>query len=341
MKRTLFLIIGVIAFALVLMTASPVLADNGPHGGYTATTDACAGCHRAHTAVGPALLVQNTSYALCMSCHGASATGAKTNVQDGLDTNANRSLRAGGFVNVTMNPAESLAGSTVQVLPVTSSHMITGGSNTVWGYGAINAAADAGATGISLTCTNCHNPHGRAGAGNTATYRILKGNNAGNQPLFGAQYAAVDLPDEAAKTYYTGANGDYFGDHGSMVGGTAINAVMTTWCIQCHTRYHAPYPAAPGSTDSGDAIFTYRHVTNNTATTGCVSCHPGGSGFYPACATCHMAHGTGVRMGDASGSDSWPDGATTPSGNNRSSLLKIDNRGVCWQCHVARGIAFP
>ncbi|MBI5839784.1 MAG: cytochrome c3 family protein [Chloroflexi bacterium] len=341
MKRTLFPIIGAIAFALVLMTASPVLADNGPHGGYTAATDACASCHRAHTAVGPALLVQSTSYALCISCHGSSATGANTNVEDGLDKSVNRSLRAGGFVNVTMNPAEGESGSTVQVLPVTSSHMVTGGSNTVWGYGAINAVPDAGAAGISLTCTNCHNPHGRAGAGNTATYRILKGSNAGNEPLFGSQDSTVDLPDEAAKTYYTGANGDYFGDHGSSVGGTMINAAMTSWCAQCHTRYHAPYPGAPGSTDSGDAIFAFRHVTNDTSTTNCMSCHPGFVGYYPGCVSCHMAHGTGVRMGSNSGSIPWPDGNNAPGGNNRSSLLRIDNRGVCWQCHVDRGIAFP
>lgn len=340
MKRTLCFAIGALSIVLLLASASPVRADNGPHGGYTATTDACAECHRAHTAGAHSLLVSDTT-SLCLSCHGSAATGAKTNVEDGLDTNANRSLRGGGFVNVTMNPAEDLAGSTVQVLPVTSSHEIGGGSNTVWGFGSIDANPNPGVTAVSLTCASCHNPHGRAGAGNTATYRILKGNNAANTPLFGAQNASVNLPDEAVKTYYTGANGDYFGDHGPMVGGVAINAVMTAWCAQCHTRYHAPYPATPGSTDSGDAIFKFRHVTNDTTTTNCMSCHPGFVSFYPGCVSCHMPHGTGVRMSSDSGSVPWPDGNPVPGGDGRSSLLRIDNRGVCWQCHVDRGIAFP
>jgi hypothetical protein len=38
-------------------------------------------------------------------------------------------------------------------------------------------------------------------------------------------------------------------------------------------------------------------------------------------------------MGTFSGSTTWPDGATTPNGNARSSLLRVDNRGVCELCH--------
>lgn len=343
MKRMLIPAISAVVIFLLLLTALPVRADNGPHGGYTPTTDACAGCHRAHTAAGPALLIQPSVSALCITCHGSAAAGANTNVADGLDESVNRSLRGGGFVNVIMNPAEDLPGSAIQVLPVTSSHMTNGGSNTVWGYGALSVAPNAGVTAISLTCTNCHNPHGRAGTGDAPTYRILKGNNPGNPALFGAQNSTVDVPDEGTKTYYTGVNGDYFGDHGSSVGGTAINAVMTSWCAQCHTRYHAP-SGIPGSTDSGDAIFKFRHVTNNTAITSCTSCHPFSGmrvGFYPGCVSCHMPHGTGVQMGMNSGSIPWPDGSTTPNGNERSALLRIDNRGVCWQCHIDRGIALP
>ncbi|MBI5934808.1 MAG: hypothetical protein HY867_13980 [Chloroflexi bacterium] len=340
MKQTLLVAIGALLFVLLSATVSPVHADNGPHGGYTATTDACAECHRAHTAAAHSLLVSDTT-SLCLSCHGAAATGARTNVEDGLDTTANRSLRGGGFVNVTMNPAENLPGSSVQILPVTSSHDVSGDSSTVWGYGSIDSNPNPGATSISLTCASCHNPHGRAGAGNAATYRVLKGNNASNTPLFGAQNASVNLPDEVVKTYYTGVNGDYFGDHGAMVGGVAINAAMTAWCAQCHTRYHGPYPATPGSTDSGDAVFKFRHVTNDTTTTSCMSCHPGFVSYYPGCVSCHMPHGTGVRMSSNSGSVPWPDGGLIPSGDNRSSLLRIDNRGVCWQCHVDRGISFP
>ncbi len=45
-------------------------------------------------------------------------------------------------------------------------------------------------------------------------------------------------------------------------------------------------------------------------------------------------HGTPASMGAYSGAVQWPDGTTTPNGNNRSSLLRVDNRGVCELCHV-------
>ena len=56
--------------------------------------------------------------------------------------------------------------------PVTSSHL---GEGTVWGNGPMGSAY-AGATGVELECTNCHNPHGNG------MYRIL-------QPLPGESWA--------------------------------------------------------------------------------------------------------------------------------------------------------
>ena len=38
-------------------------------------------------------------------------------------------------------------------------------------------------------------------------------------------------------------------------------------------------------------------------------------------------------MGTYSGIVAWPDLATAPSGDGRSSLLRLDNRGVCIGCH--------
>ena len=57
----------------------------------------------------------------------------------------------------------------------------------------------------------------------------------------------------------------------------------------------------------------------------------GSSGFShePVCLSCHEAHGTVATMNVSAGSAPWPNGTTTPSGNARSSLLRLDNRGVC------------
>lgn len=339
MRHRLLFALGLMV--LLCLPAGVALADAGPHGNYTATTDACAGCHRAHTAPAGQLLLDDTP-ALCYTCHGTGATGADTNVTDGLYTPLNRSLRAGGFTNVYMDA--DLTGP--QTLAVTSAHEDSGGLSTVWGYGAINAVADPGVGNVPLTCTGCHNPHGGAGSGGVATYRILKGNNAGNTPLFSdggatTEYASVDVPDESSKQYYTNANGTYAHDHGSYVGSQSIYATLTAWCGQCHTR-HKPLnltatPSGSGHTDSGDAIFAFRHATNVEDDLDCDSCHSSAHGNfmppYPACITCHVAHGTGVRMGGYSDNVAWPDGTTTPGSDARSALLRLDNRGVCQDCH--------
>ncbi len=346
-----------VVLALSLGSAQRVLADNGPHGGYTPATDRCAACHRAHSGRGAGLLTSTATLtdvsAFCYSCHSA-GTGAYTDARNGLflvgatveasyeNTSlpaSNRPLRGGGFDAVTMNP--DLAGS--RSLPVTSNHMVAGGSNTVWGYGSISSTPNVGAGGVSLTCTNCHNPHGNAGSGGTPTYRILKGNGNGNLPLFrysgGAPIAGVDVPDESgAKSYHvTDSTDNYFGQHGASVNGVNVYAALSRWCAQCHTRYDTSPSTMSGHTDSGDALFAFRHTSNDSSQSGCGSCHgsvhPLQIPPYPGCISCHVAHGTGARAGAKSGVVTWPGGGTDPSGNARSALLRLDNRGICQQCH--------
>src|SRR5512145_3298703 len=67
MRRYLILAIAALILGVGLPREPRVAsADAGPHGGgYTATTDACAGCHRAHTAQAPDLLM-DTTQALCL-----------------------------------------------------------------------------------------------------------------------------------------------------------------------------------------------------------------------------------------------------------------------------------
>ena len=184
MKKLLFaLVLGLI---LVLALASVAMADNGPHGGFAATTDACAGCHRAHSArVGSNSLLIIDEHALCMSCHDGS--GAGTNVQDGVYTQAGSnaytgggantkvegtdgaSLFGGGFTNALMattwsgaTTANPLFNATSKT--TTSTHGV-GVSGTVWGSGAENTANGS----LILECTSCHNPHGTSGYTNLTT----------------------------------------------------------------------------------------------------------------------------------------------------------------------------
>lgn len=113
-----FLIALALGIVLVLALATVASADNGPHGGFNGSTDACASCHRAHSAVSADgfLLVANDVYTLCTNCH--DGTGAYTNVVDGYyDTttaagpegkglggygDGSIGLFGGGFVNTRM-----------------------------------------------------------------------------------------------------------------------------------------------------------------------------------------------------------------------------------------------
>jgi hypothetical protein len=279
-------------------------------------------------------LLKNSAPDLCYSCH--DSTGADTDVVNGLYLAvAGRGLLGGGFVDATMDTNWDGASPPTAV---TSAHIMDGTAGTAWGNGAIGSGAGAG--NFSLTCTSCHNPHGKAGTGGTATYRILRPIPTGSGAPGG-----VDVPDETTKDYgVEDPSNHYFGQHYQW----EIDDGLSDWCSQCHTRYLAL--ADSGRTHSGDPIFSYRHMSQGWSSDpdGCLRCHfiNGQSSppnpynidpsiiMDPRCQTCHVSHGTSATMGAYSGAVSWPDGSSSPSGNERSSLLRLDNRGVCRMCHA-------
>lgn len=150
---------------------------------------------------------------------------------------------------------------------------------------------------------------------------------------------------------------------------------MAIWCASCHDRYHAQKTDSQGigSTNSGDLIFAYRHKTGDETpvwdpvdgryeTTSCgYSCH---NNTQLTCVACHVAHGTAAQMTPMVQAEPWPGtdgghydtlgngtrlgqgylptdsradfkGGHDYDGESRSTLLRIDNRGVCQNpsCH--------
>lgn len=199
-----------LAVAMVMLFTGVAFANFGPHGGYATTTDACAGCHRAHTSVSSvtwtdslsndhsALLVSNATKLsdFCYACHGEGAPGASTNVFSGIFdsgpstastttllpgqmyvTNSafNAPLNGGGFSQVPSG--------TTGFKNVTSMHNMDLGPQPVWGAGNSITILP------NLTCTDCHDPHG------SSNYRLLKDSVTGNN---GAQavggYDSGDMP---------------------------------------------------------------------------------------------------------------------------------------------------
>jgi len=330
----------------------------------------CASCHRAHTGQSPYLLVAASQADLCYTCHGDGGTGATTNVQSGVgyggagvmntttgnwvsansDGTITGALRGGGFDNARIGASEatkdiyqngtrwSARNQTIPALSTseksTSSHL--GGSNTMWGKGALTGTANPGevlTSSTRLACGSCHDPHGNN------QYRILKPVPDG--AVTGV--AAITIQDTVNKVYTTN-NYWTFGDpaatdtltkqylgatstvnptpivknlSATSAGVSSYAANVSAWCTQCHTRYLAPSGSWQNS--SGDAIFTYRHTGDN------VSAEANGRN----CAQCHVAHGSNAAMSVASEVE-YP-GGTTKSADSR--LLRVDDRGMCLMCH--------
>ncbi len=294
--------------------AVPASGDNGPHvkdAGLVA--DTCAACHRAHTAQAP-MLLKEPQTTLCYTCHGSAATGADTDVEDGVGySGAGRSggvagaLRGGGFKYALIGSGNPSGNGYVGNIPVrssgadvTSTHSIDSSDQTAWGNGPISATADYGKV-IPLRCGSCHDPHGNG------NYRILR-----PVPMDSGAATGVTIADAATKAYTTS---NYWRVEDVNAPGFIAN--ISAWCATCHTRYLASAESA--TTDSGDAVYSYRHRSDQT------------SQGSANCIQCHVAHGSNASMGMTSAGVRNPDG--TPAAGADSRLLRIDNRGVCQMCH--------
>lgn len=345
MKRLLLIGAGS-ALMFTMGGVGPAQADGGVHystAGAEGTTFSltsagagrCAGCHRAHTAEASYLLKQ-AQPALCYSCHSTGGMGAGTDVTNGRNAGTGDALRGGGFdfaligagaATKTLGLADPAHGGRIAhsaTVPVgaseatTSKHQIDGTtSGTMWGNGAISATVNPGKAAVTLECGSCHDPHGNG------NYRILK-------PVPNDSDAAVEvnIPDAQVKKYTTA---DYWlvTDRSVPVtkGGALPAAGVTDgyianasqWCSQCHTRYLAG--SGSWRTDSGDALFTYRHRSDRTDREGVER---------PNCIQCHVSHGSNAAMSGSAADVAFP-GAATGSADSR--LLRIDNRGTCVACH--------
>ena len=325
MKRHLALLglTLVVVAAVWFGVAAVASANGGPHGNYTPTTDACAGCHRAHTAQGPFLLKATSTYALCTSCHGAAGSGANTNVDDGKYLSTRDDTLANGNVGAANTPDNSdlLGGGfqTYKGITVTSSHDPTGATTAAWGFGVARGAT--GNLSTALDCASCHNPHG------STNYRIF------NETIEGNAVSVAQVDEGAAKDYDTEQWG----------------AGYNTLCAACHGAYHVTQAGAVSidaaskiASQYGNATSTWAHrvgmsyVYGTNANPETVGFSGGGPVTYTlplaqsgtvdevVCTTCHIPHGTSAQMtGFAVGQSAAGD----------SALLRLDNRGVCEVCH--------
>lgn len=312
----------------------PAHADNGPHisgVGQIAGAHGCDGCHRANT-LKAALGVTTSSDGLCLTCHGPSASGASTNVIDGIGyavdgsqtgskETAHAALRGGGFSHALIGSAKAtkdtyLCGTSLraknQNIPVLAAGQVTTSSHRVAGITALGGIASTAAddTAVVLQCTSCHDPHGNG------NYRILRSLPAGTGTSTPA--APVRIPDARVKIYTT-TNYWLTGDSGvptyvnGVLGGTGVPdgfiGNIAQWCTTCHTARHSNPNSKMGTGEN--------------------------------CITCHVAHGSNASMSGAGARTSMSgaeivqvktsDDLAAPCVSSR--LLRVDNAAACLMCH--------
>jgi predicted CXXCH cytochrome family protein len=358
----------VLAVGAALGFGAVAQANGGPHGGYGADTDKCAGCHRAHTAIGAELLVAEDEYALCTSCH--DGTGADGNVLEGeyLTDSGIKRLNGGGFETMPMlgYPGDT-GGSPVE--EVTSTHTVEGlgdsdGVGTAWG--SLGASGEGPGVSGTLECSSCHNPHG------STNYRILKDTDSGHGAPPGWWNGGEDGSTDAATCSDTIDNGsadgadlaDASGDcqwrylkswqnsqvlaTGNLIAAGGVDKYatgnyanytegMNAFCASCHTEYltasgsAGTASAAYDAGDGNDAVPRFRHAVMRSA-----------SGSADGVLR-RAAFDRKTDDGDAlSWTDTDLDGAWDPGEalNETPSVNETARSGfTCLTCHFAHGSA--
>jgi predicted CXXCH cytochrome family protein len=333
---------------------------NWTHGQFSATTDACAGCHVAHAAQMPNLLKQGpTQTHFCFLCHGDGATSAPYDVKDGYTRTAVSGAvypsTAGGFVYQFVDTNGNYAVDAGELRPVTSRH-------NVWGFvygdesGAVQDTPDKyywipggsnGFTGDGFVCTSCHDPHD-GGAVPDGGYITGSATNPNPRLL----RRSITVQDATYTSLYVKFWGSWEEDENKgSYHVTAYDSRISEWCGACHNKLQTD--DAGNKAGEGEAIRYFgmwRHPIGSHVLRGSVTDESLATGTpvlkglncgarQVGCLSCHRAHSSAVVMEEGSWAASWPreaaDPATGKAQGETSALLRMDNRGTCYNCHGA------
>jgi predicted CXXCH cytochrome family protein len=264
------------AAMMLFAMSGTALANYGPHGGYDADTDACAGCHRAHSAVSEitydtppeadggeknALLIGTTATTLkefCYTCHADAGTGATTNVSAGT-LSGSGVLNGGGF--------DTMGGAAVS-----STHDVSGAGGLAWGGGVDGDFNDGpGIMVAGFDCASCHDPHG------SSNYRILK-DTVNGVAVGGYDGTFASATDPDPQPFVVSNETSY------PTGGFRLHVTAST--LGYTPNYtSAQYAKAPSYATSGVTPPVTVPATPATATNT-------GAGISGWCAACHTTYNT-------------------------------------------------
>ena len=184
----------------------------------------------------------------------------------------------------------------------------------------------------------------------TANYADIDGGNTSPNNLAPATQPATPQtgdawnggPQDNSTIAYNTVKENWYGNY---------TTAGSQWCATCHTRYNADGGAA--LMNSGDAVFTFRHAVYKLIVPGKVgnvpatingqpgwlttangTLDPSGTSHGPKCLTCHLGHGSNAAMSTLITDQSSPGVGQVAAPHLNSSLLRLDNRGVCEACHA-------
>ncbi|HIE12402.1 MAG TPA: hypothetical protein EYP63_03100 [Desulfotomaculum sp.] len=350
MSRAKLYLVLAVAMVCTLAFAAPAFAWT--HGQFDATTDACAGCHVAHAAEAPKLLKTGpTQTHFCFLCHGDGGASAPYDVKIGKTQVGSTvyASTAGGFCEqqgtalTSRHNVWGLVGETGSVIDETYKQFFVPGSTQQF-------------TGSGFVCGSCHDPHAGGGVPDADGYidgrvginpRLLRKSITVGSVTYSGLNVAFGFETVGTFTY-----GNPSVDSGVY---RVIEYVYgsTPWCGACHFKFKAP--EGSGGTPGPKYYDMYRHAFdldlydvvrpgtynypdtsfNKTPLETSKTTDP--EDDVLACLTCHRAHSTTVEA--AGWASEWPrsEGGTSTT----SALLRMDNRGVCFNCHDAGKYNLP
>lgn len=338
MRKMLMVLVAL--SAMVFMMGGVAFAEGWATGDYepthynfSLTTEGCAGCHVTHVADAKFLLNKGPSQTdFCYGCH-------QSFLASPYDVEKGRIKPVGAVKNGTVYNASTAGGFNFlagnQFLATSIHNVETPG---VAASGDFDAARIPGVINTTnpltggFRCGSCHDPH----AGDKFNDRLLRVTPiTGGGTVGDAAGTAVDFVYNTTTLVVS--------DYGSSQ--TALNN-LNNWCGTCHNRFNVGDNAGRNLNNG-----KYRHAmgvaVDPTKTT--LDAYLGvksadnlayNNKNYINCLTCHYAHGSDKAKMDTY--TSWKrDFASTDtdgSGNfteTDSTLLRMDKRGVCFDCHGA------
>ena len=247
---------------LFILLSGVAWADAGPHGGYAATTDACATCHRTHTAPGPRLLNADAAdNSFCYTCHNGTGAPAAPVVSTHANVNYANSAEAAFSLACTQchdphGNASALAIIKEYVQVRAGASPTTSGPVIFTAREGINSFDDGVSSPSSRLCVTCHENVNNPGF-------PMSNHVGGANHVGGDDFTGMDC----VTCHPHSLDGDLYTEDGFMPEGL---------CIGCHDVAQDNGDGVPVNGRRpvvGEFANASHHVAGNVQDEDCTTCH--------------------------------------------------------------------